>query len=73
MKEGYIATFYVQDLGLAPATKTCPHETHSFTKVNNGQEFPQEESLFYFLCSRLQVPQRKPTKRFVQMFEDMTA
>ena len=40
MEEGGIASFVVQDLGLALVAKTCPHPPQAFKKVHNGKAFP---------------------------------
>ena len=76
VEEGDVATFFVQDLGLALAAKTCPHRPQAFKTVNNGQAFPWEEKFdfpVFIWTSRFQVPQGNPTKSFAQMFEHVTA
>ena len=35
-------------IGLALAAKTCPKRPQPFKKVNNGQAFPYEATLFSF-------------------------
>ena len=39
-KEGDMATFFLQDLGLALVTKTCPHRPQAIKRAKNGQAFP---------------------------------
>ena len=35
-----MATFFLQDLGLALVTKTCPHRAQAIKRAKNGQAFP---------------------------------
>ena len=52
---------------MAPAAKTRPHRLQAFKKVNNGQAFPQEETMFSFLVtmySQFQLPQKHAYKKF---------
>ena len=59
-EESDMATFFALDLGLALVAKTCPYRPQAFKKVNNGQAFPYEENICFFIfswTSRLQVLQ----------------
>ena len=40
MEEGDIASFFVENLGLALAPKMCPDQSQAFKEVNNSQAFP---------------------------------
>ena len=37
MEEGDTVSFFVKDLGLALAPKTCPDQSQAFKEVNSGQ------------------------------------
>ena len=39
MEEGDIASFFVEDLGLALAPKRCPDQSQAFKEVNNSEAF----------------------------------
>ena len=41
-----MASFFVEDLGLALVAKTCTHRPQAIQKVNNGQAFPQGNIFF---------------------------
>ena len=59
-EESDMSTFFALDLGLALVAKTCPYRPQAFKKVNNGQAFPYEENICFFIfswTSRLQVLQ----------------
>ena len=49
VEEGDMASFFVQDLGLALVAKTCPHRPQAFETVHNGQAFLQRNSCFFSL------------------------
>ena len=40
VEEGDVASFFVQDLGLALVSKTCPHRPQAFKTVNIAEAFP---------------------------------
>ena len=42
-----MASFSVQDLGLAAVAKTCPHRPQASKKANNGQAFLSENIGFF--------------------------
>ena len=46
MAEGDIASFFVQDQGLALTTKMCHHRPQAFKTVNNGRGFPYDYEVF---------------------------
>ena len=52
-----MASFVVQELGLALAPKTCPHRPQAFKKLKIGGAFPQENIIFtrFFSERPLQV------------------
>ena len=51
MEEGEIASFYVEDLGLALALKMCPDQSQAFEGVNNSLAFTvgRQKMTFFFL------------------------
>ena len=63
MEERDIASFFVEDLGLALAPKFCPHRSQALKYVNNRQAF----------TSRFQVLQGMFLQSFAQIFEELTA
>ena len=72
VEEGDKAGFFVQGpyLVLLIVTKTCLHPPQAFEKLNNGQAFRTNNSLFFppfFLTSRLQVLEGMPIKHFNQI------
>ena len=50
-KEGDMASYIFQDLGLA-LVKSCPHGPQAIKKGNNGQAFPWENSICFGLFSQ---------------------
>ena len=51
-KEGDMASFFGQDLGLAAVAITCPRRPQAFKRVNDDQASPQElKHLFFMLFS----------------------
>ena len=47
-----VASFCVQGLGLARVAKTCPRRPQAFKKVKNGQAFPNEKKVPFFIAER---------------------
>ena len=55
-KEGDMGTFFLQDLGLALVTNTCPHRPQAIKRAKNGQS---GVSLGFFFCPSISVWTRR--------------
>ena len=77
MEGGDIASFFVEDLGLALAPKMCPDQPQAFKEVNSSKAFSvgSKKCLFlpfFFLDEPLQVLQ-KDVQSFAQILDELTA
>ena len=48
MEEGDTVSFFVKDLGLALAPKTCPDQSQAFKEVNISQAFTAGKKTTFF-------------------------
>ena len=68
--EGDIASFFVDDLGLALAPKMCPDQSQAFKLVNNSKASAvgrKTMTHFFFLNEPLQGASRRVCSKFPQI------
>ena len=69
-EEGDIASFFVEDLGLALAPKMCLDQSHTFEEVKKRYAFTVGKKKW---TSRFQVLQGIFVQSFAPKFEELTA